>query len=329
MPWSRPVYRWVKEHPMSRALESTRVKLRTRTTHRPKRFRVFFIRGYMRSGTNWVCNLLNLHPQVLSTGEFHLHLVRRAFDELLDRASPVSTRLTDSAAKASFEAWTHQCVVNGVPWHEKLSAVWLGDRTPARLEPLLIEGAPSILIVRDGRDVLVSRTYHILRRISVGDHAFRRLPRMRQKREVFLEDPAYFIERPDELLDDEEWVRTSARAWADHVAADRRSIDRVNARLLDAPVLVVRYEELHANTIGWRSEMFDFLGVDPSQAEPLDDLTTPGFAREDARSHYRRGAVGDWRKYFTPTVADWYKEEAGEQLIEEGYEQDLDWYGVE
>jgi len=329
VPWARPAYRWVRGQPMVRTLKSTSLKLRTRTTHRPDRFRIFFIRGYMRSGTNWVCNLVNLHPQILSTGEFHLDRMRRAFDELLARESPVSTRLIDSASRESFESWTRQCVVNGVPWNEKLSAIWLGDRTPARLEPVLIEGAPSILVVRDGRDVLVSRTFHVLRRVGIADHAFKHLPRMREKRQVFLEEPTYFTERPHELLDDEKWVRSSARAWADHVAADRQTIARVDARLLNAPVLVMRFEELHADTLACRAKMFDFLGVDSAQAQPLDELTTAGFPTEDVRSHYRRGAVGDWRKYFTPTVADWYKEEAGEQLIEEGYEQDLDWYGVE
>lgn len=329
IPWARPIYRWIKGHPVRRALASGSIKLRAGTTHRPERFRVFFIRGYMRSGTNWVCNLVNLHPEILAAGEFHLHRVQEAFDGLLDRNSPIATRLSDGNARASFESWIHECIVSGVPWRNKLSATWLGDRTPAGLEPLLVDGAPSILVVRDGRDVLVSRTYHLFARGDVGDQAFRELPRMLEKRDLFRDDPGYFLERPHELLDDERWVRSSARQWADHVAADRRTLDRIESRLLDARVLRVRYEELHADTLTGREKMFDFLGVDPTSAAPLDDLTTAGFPKEDARSHYRRGAIGDWRKYFTPAVAGWYKEEAGEQLIEEGYEPDLDWTGVE
>jgi hypothetical protein len=329
IPWARPVYRWVKGHPVRHAFASAAINLRAGTTHRPERFRVFFIRGYMRSGTNWVCNLVNLHPQILAAGEFHLQRVQDAFDGLLDRDSPIATRLSDGTARESLESWVRECIVSGVPWRNKLSAVWLGDRTPARLEPFLIAGAPTILVVRDGRDVLVSRTYHLFARDGVGDHAFRNLPRMREKRNVFLDDPDYFRDRPHELLDDEDWVRASARQWADHVAADRRTLDRIAAGLLQAPVLRVRYEELHADTVAWRERMFGLLDVEPTRAAPLDDLTTAGFPREDVRSHYRRGAIGDWRKYFTPTVADWYKEEAGEQLIEEGYEQDLDWIGVE
>ncbi len=61
----------------------------------------------------------------------------------------------------------------------------------------------------------------------------------------------------------------------------------------------------------------------------MASLTAPGFANEDPLSHYRKGAVGGWRKYFTPTVIGWYKEEAGEQLIKEGYELNYEWQGLE
>ena len=42
----------------------------------------FFICGCFKSGTNWVQNLLNLHPHVQVQGEFHFEVLRNAVDQL-------------------------------------------------------------------------------------------------------------------------------------------------------------------------------------------------------------------------------------------------------
>ncbi|HPO93966.1 MAG TPA: hypothetical protein PL072_10895, partial [Phycisphaerales bacterium] len=54
--------------------------------------------------------------------------------------------------------------------------------------------------------------------------------------------------------------------------------------------------------------------------------TLPGFGtrggaewREDPRSHYRRGQVGDWREKLTGAAAAWIEAEAGTELAFLGY----------
>jgi hypothetical protein len=47
--------------------------------------------------------------------------------------------------------------------------------------------------------------------------------------------------------------------------------------------------------------------------------------QEDAKSHFRKGIVGDWRNYLKPEHIQRFKELCGQQLIELGYEQNLDW----
>lgn len=42
-------------------------------------------------------------------------------------------------------------------------------------------------------------------------------------------------------------------------------------------------------------------------------------------SSCRKGTVGDWRSSFTPEACDLFKELAGEELIQLGYENSLDW----
>ena len=42
-------------------------------------------------------------------------------------------------------------------------------------------------------------------------------------------------------------------------------------------------------------------------------------------SNVRKGIHGDWKRLYTPRIADYVKREAGDALIALGYEQDLDW----
>jgi len=40
-------------------------------SNQAKNIQVVFLRAYQRSGTNWMGNLLNLHPDIVCKGEFH------------------------------------------------------------------------------------------------------------------------------------------------------------------------------------------------------------------------------------------------------------------
>ncbi len=47
---------------------------------------------------------------------------------------------------------------------------------------------------------------------------------------------------------------------------------------------------------------------------------------EEAPGHkYRKGVAGDWRNYFTPRVADAFRAQYGDLLMQLGYEQDKNW----
>ena len=72
-------------------------------------------------------------------------------------------------------------------------------------------------------------------------------------------------------------------------------------------------------------KIYMFLGLDPKKAKPLNELTKPGFEKENPGTFYRKGAVGDWKNYFTEESKKWFKEEAGDALILAGYEENLNW----
>jgi hypothetical protein len=50
---------------------------------------------------------------------------------------------------------------------------------------------------------------------------------------------------------------------------------------------------------------------------------------EDAKSHFRSGAAGSWRKHFTPAVTEAFKDEFPRLLQDAGYESDDHWQGMQ
>jgi len=87
-------------------------------------------------------------------------------------------------------------------------------------------------------------------------------------------------------------------------------------------VMSIRYEDLHQETEKIRQTMYRFLDLDASRALPLDSgrhKTSPGFVEEDPQSLYRKGSIGDWKNYFSPSTNQVFEEFAGDTLSRHGY----------
>lgn len=295
-----------------------------------KQHSFFFLCGCWRSGTHWVARVLNLHPDLHIVGEFH-------FNHLLD-------------GLGKFTATTKGCGVGG--WYQghkpylsriaaesiqtlarrtvyaatrsKPNATWIGDHSPRKLQELL-PGAPNVLVVRDGRDVLVSQAFHSLRVRDID--FFRPVFRKFAARYMaeFQSNPDSFKNATRGFLCEDLWVRLQARAWAEHIRADITARDRLIAS--GTPVLTVRYEDLHTQFESKREEMYRFFGLDPKLAALASEetKTLPGFRQETVTSDNRKGIVGDWMNYFDDRIKRIFKEEAGRELIDLRYETGAGW----
>ncbi len=278
--------------------------------------RFFCLRGFMKSGTNWLGGLLNTHRNISVAGEFHFENVIAGLDQMLgnhylyqsqpELASQVRARL-ESLIKATICDATHP------------DTLLLGDRTPHSIEPVTLPNAPHVSIIRDGRDVLVSRAFHLFNNPQ-AHRLFTRIPEMAKTWEHFKADPWFFKKNPDRLLCYEVMVRESGIGWSKQVMADQT----VNERHPDLPVKFVRYEALHADCAGERRRVFEFLNIDPDYCDPIPDHLQPGFAVERPDEFFRKGAVGDWRIYFTDDTKKWYDDAAGEALQHLGYSDQPD-----
>ena len=284
--------------------------------------RYFCLRGFMKSGTNWLGGLLASHPDVGCVGEFHWQNARESIEDnfkvlpVYDEYKSVELK---QMAETSFETMVKNCLDKAAP-DKKV----IGERTPHTLEPLILKDAPHISIIRDGRDVLVSRAFHLFNYPEVH-RLFERIPSMAKDFEQFKQNPWFFKENPEMLLRHEVMVKESVRWWCEHLVADRKTIQ--NNPFLK--VQFVKYEDLHTDTTGERNKLFKFIGVDPARApEILGDLKA-GFSEErpDERpdQFFRKGKIGDWTNYFTDETKQWFKSVGSEELIRQNYEADDQW----
>lgn len=280
------------------------------------RRRYFCLRGHMKSGTNWLGKILSTHPEIECVGEFHWQNIYAAFRKNL-RTLPLFQDDPDyrRSVQHLFEDFVRNCLDKAAP-----NAKFVGERTPTTLDPLFLPDAPHISIIRDGRDILVSRAFHLFNYPEVHK-LFDRIPEMREDFEKFQANPWFFKEHPEMLLRHETMVKESCRWWCEHFESDRKTLD-------EQPFLkvhFVRYEQLHEDVERERQSMFEFLGVDPTAAEPVAGEIKPGFTKERPNEFFRKGKTGDWTNYFTDETKAWFKEVAGEELIRQGYAESNDW----
>jgi hypothetical protein len=115
---------------------------------------------------------------------------------------------------------------------------------------------------------------------------------------------------------------------------------RVGKTVEDGPALLgesyteVRYEDLLERPEEEVRRLLEFLGAGSNEEIVRRCVNAASFERlsggrergkEDSSSFFRKGVAGDWRRFFTREDRRIFKQEAGELLIEIGYETDNNW----
>ncbi len=239
------------------------------------------VNGSPRSGTTWMLRMIASIPGYFSVGNFQRDLQR-------------------------YHTVRPGAVVHG---HDTY--------TPELQAILQEEGIRVVLMVRDPRDQLVSRMFHVKRS---QNHAWHDQMKDMNNDEALL----LCIEGREGLPGMDVMIRL-AQSWLDN----------------DAAMIGLKYEELLADPIAQFGRILTYLGIHDTGnlAKVIVDRNRfkrasagrkiwaagrkPG--QEKTGSHFRKGITGDWKNYLNAEHIAKFKEVAGQQLIALGYEQDLDW----
>jgi hypothetical protein len=319
---------------------------------------VFFVVGQGKSGTTWVRNILNSHPEILCKGEgrfFERDFVRVAPLEDLEMGWLKSVQPTSLYGAISssehLRTWIERSVwTDGedVDEHlgnlERLAVNYfltqqlsktdkkiVGDKTTFSSGEMLEEvgtlypEAAVIHVIRDGRDVAVSMIHHMWNYSKDAGAFYDLEPEDLEKRDAYRRNPA-----SAEGLFTEKRLNGIARSWATRVG---KAVEYGPA-LLGDNYAEVRYEDLLEKPEEEIGRLLRFLGADASEETVKRCVEMGSFerwsegrerGREDSFSFYRRGVAGDWRHVFTEEDRRVFKQAAGDLLVKLGYENDHDW----
>ena len=185
-------------------------------------------------------------------------------------------------------------------------ALFLRRDELAQLPPLF--HAQRFVVIRDLRDTLVSLYFSVKVSHPINDNVKRDRPVLESVSKE--EGLRYLI--PDQLAA----VSALQNSWLGH---DER---------------IVRYEDLMADAFTHLHRVFIEemkLPITPKNLRRAIEATRfekkykrkPGTV--DLNSHGRQGAPGDWKRHFTPAIAEMVAEKFGQTLIDTGYEKDFRW----
>jgi hypothetical protein len=256
------------------------------------RYQKLFITGCPKSGTTWLLNLLNGHPNIVAGGEGRFawrlyspvqqavnhfnedHRTAGGAGEAMVRQEDLSIYLrvmTDSILHryllaSGKSAGDVRVIADKTPQHVLSYGVLNGLYPDCRF----------INIVRDPRDAATSALFHL----AAGSP---------QGRSEYVES----------------FIGTSWRVHVESAIAGERDLG--TSRFLN-----IRYEDLHADEPGTVRRCLTMLGLDASdpavaKCRASGDFSTRAGGRRrgqtDATSFFRNGQVGDWRNHLAPGLA--------------------------
>lgn len=249
-----------------------------------------FVCGAPKSGTTWLQNILNFHPEVACSGEGHfvemlanpLAGVVKGYNAKMKLVSERVYQGRPSYApidQALFDEVTRDLIVRLMRRQAGDRQVrWLGDKTPRYCEFLpslnrLFPRSRIFHIVRDPRDVIVSRLHHA-------------------KRAGVIESVEAAPEAARAQL-----IDNAVGAWIKNVRSVQAMAPRLGERLL-----TVRYEALLADPEAGVREVFAHLGYELSPERLADIVARSDFeamsggvkrGANDPTNFFRSGTSGE------------------------------------
>lgn len=284
---------------------------------------IFFLGGFVKSGTTWIERLLDAHPEVACKGEAHfcsllepsLQLAISKYNSVIPKKGNWE-RLNNEGIQ-QFQAPDYSYTGQDFNYISALSiqllmSKWsddskiksVGEKTPnnAQYFQRLLQLFPSakfVYIVRDIRDVIVSGWFFNL-----------------------AIDSEYTLRTFESI---HKYGISMAQNWVQAVSNGLKFAEQNNTQ-----VHIIKYEDLWHEPVNGTSKLLQFLSVDDSSEVIKFCLRTTDFSKlsdgrkrgiENRGSFYRKGIIGDWKNHLKHDTLLEIETYCGAMLDHLGYPQ--------
>lgn len=156
---------------------------------------------------------------------------------------------------------------------------------------------PYVVMYRDLRDAAVSHVFYV-----------KRTP-------WHVEHPHY--KNKDIKSGLEHFGNTLLPEWAAWIQSWQRNRDKTRS-------IIVKYEEMKAKPVEVFSRIVQHYELPDKNIESIVERFRFEKMKQKG-SFFRKGKAGDWKNHFDDHLKGLFKEKVGQFLVQEGYENDLDW----
>ncbi|MDD2922860.1 MAG: sulfotransferase [Anaerolineales bacterium] len=287
----------------------------------------FFIFGHARSGTTLLLRLARLHPEVHGNYQAHFFTRKPLLKSLVDspEAEEWLTRksnrwnqgrdLSPLVLRAAADMMMERDAA-------RAGKMIVGDKSPSsvihgqavRDMRAVYPDAKMVVIIRDGRDVLISERF----RNFVEESKFLTAEDKRIIEDL-RKDPNQFANGTRSIFT-ETFIRRVAGDWVN----DLRETEDEGRNLYGENFFAMRYEDLLNRPFEEMSRLWKFLGVREISASLEMEIKSEMGSNPDEEWQSKRnegiasflpkGQAGNWRQLFTEKDKSVFKEVAGEML---------------
>ncbi|GAB4540129.1 MAG: hypothetical protein Fur002_06300 [Anaerolineales bacterium] len=298
----------------------------------------FFIFGHARSGTTLLLRLIRLHPEVHGNYQAHFFTRRPLLKSLVDspEAEEWLTRKSNRwNGGRDLSPLILRAAADMMMEREATRAgkMIVGDKSPSsvihgqavRDMYAVYPDAKMVVIVRDGRDVLISERF----RNFVEESKFLTSEDKRIL-EGLRKDQNQFTNGTRSIFT-ESFIRRVAKDWV----KDLQETEDEGRKLYGENFFALRYEDLLKTPFEEMSRVWRFLNVREIVAPLREQIQMEMSSNPDEEWQSKRnegiaaflpkGQAGNWQRLFTKKDKAVFKEAAGEMLVQWKYEQDLNW----
>ena len=196
--------------------------------------------------------------------------------------------------------------------------------------------AKVVSIFRDGRDVAVSKRFHLYRMGAyyLGDEKSmilnlvhqskfgRRISKYLSRKTTLINRSSFYSFREGRRLFSNEALKKIIGDWrnvAEYILSWQRE--------RPSQFFIIRYEDLKSDPISVVASIFQFLGIPTSTEQIMNIVDRNNFTKKKKgeNSFFRKGVAGDWKNFFTPKDIAITKRLTKDVLIQLGYEKDQSW----